>query len=62
MTDRDMSIVQDCLEATRYYAIMAERHRAFSRGVRACTGIERANDVISEAYLMRSETLTKERA
>lgn len=51
--------INDCLEANRYYLIISERHRAMSKGVRVCTSMIRANDVIAEAYLGRASHLTE---
>ena len=47
-------LVRQCLEAQAYYAAMSERYR-FERAKNLQTT---AHDVIAEAYLMRSETLT----
>jgi hypothetical protein len=60
MTEHRRNImVTACLEAQAHYTVTAEKHRAFSKGVRDCTSIEKANSVIAEAYLMRVETITK---
>lgn len=62
MTDKDALTVRDCLEAYTFYSSIAGQ-LALSRG-RPETWLpsQRTMDTVAEAYLMRSETLTKERA
>ena len=62
MTDKYYLAFRDCAEAQAHYNVTAEKHRAFSKGVRNCTSIELANTVMAEAYLMRMEAITKAQA
>lgn len=60
MTEHRRNImVLDCIEAKAHYSAKEDQHYQFNKDLRRTTSIERACAVIAEAYLMRSEELTK---